>query len=324
MSRKILRTGTGNGPDPDRSGLTPDEPVSAQGPGITESHDHEGHVVSRRRLLEMSALSGAAIGIGAVTHAMAGDATQEASPEASPAASPAASPDAMSGMDMTPQHANTNTGFVNFVPYHITILRAACNRIIPTDATGPGAEEAGVVYFIDREMGSRKAFRGPRYMQGPFVKGEATQGDQSALMLRDRFRLGLNSLDTYAKATNNGTGFADLPPEKQDAILTDMSTGKVDEFGSSSIDKTPLSPMAKGGQPGITAQAFFGLLLSYTMAGFFSDPVHGGNRDMVGWKLIGFPGAHLSWADQIENYNQPFKGDYISLGQYQQQIGGES
>ncbi|MGN6484303.1 MAG: gluconate 2-dehydrogenase subunit 3 family protein, partial [Thermomicrobiales bacterium] len=66
------------------------------------------------------------------------------------------------------------------------------------------------------------------------------------------------------------------------------------------------------------------LLLAYCMAGFFADPVHGGNRDMVGWKLIGFPGAHLSWADQIENYNKPFQGDYISLGQYQQQVGGES
>ncbi|MGN6030525.1 MAG: gluconate 2-dehydrogenase subunit 3 family protein, partial [Thermomicrobiales bacterium] len=254
---------------------------------------------------------------------------QESTPEASPGASPEASPEAspmagMGDMDMNPQHANTNTGFSSFVPYQISILRAACSRLIPTDDSGPGAEEAGVVYFIDREMDSRKAFRGPRYDRGPFVAGEATQGDQSAMMLRDRFRIGLLSMDAYAKSKYNGTGFASLTAEQQDQILTDMSGGEVDAFGSISIDSSPMTPMATGGQLGITAQSFFSLLLAYCMAGFFADPVHGGNRDMVGWKLIGFPGAHLSWADQIENYNKPFQGDYISLGQYQQQVGGES
>ncbi|MGH2547971.1 MAG: gluconate 2-dehydrogenase subunit 3 family protein, partial [Thermomicrobiales bacterium] len=206
----------------------------------------------------------------------------------------------------------------------IKLLRAACSRLIPTDDSGPGAEEAGVVYFIDREIGSMKYYRGARYTQGPYLPGEATQGDQSAMTMKDRFRVGLDSMDTYAKAQFSDTGFADLTADQQDKVLTDMQTGAVDTFGSISIDTSPLSPMATGGQPGISAAAFFGLLLSYTQAGFFSDPVHGGNRDMVGWKLIGFPGAHLSYSDDIENYNQPFTGDFISLGQYQQQVGGES
>jgi Gluconate 2-dehydrogenase subunit 3 len=76
------------------------------------------------------------------------------------------------------------------------------------------------------------------------------------------------------------------------------------------------------GQAGVGAKAFFDLLLAYTIAGFFSDPVHGGNRDMVGWKLIGFPGAQISYRDQILNYGQPFTGPFISLGQYQQQVSG--
>lgn len=276
-----------------------------------ENHDH---TINRRHLLELGAFSGAAIGVGI--------ASQVAGQSASPAASPEASP-AMS-MDMNPQHANTNNGFVAFVPFQIKILSAACNRIIPTDDNGPGAEEAGVVYFIDREIASRKAYRGPRYIQGPFLVGEPTQGNQSSMDLKEAFRIGIESMDAYAKANYSGKGFPDLAAADQDKVLTDMSSGKVDDFGSISIDKDPLTPMPTGGQPGITAKAFFGLLLSFTMAGFFSDPVHGGNRDMVGWKLIGFPGAHLSWADQIENYGKPFKGDYISLGQYQQQVGGES
>ncbi|MGB3328662.1 MAG: gluconate 2-dehydrogenase subunit 3 family protein [Thermomicrobiales bacterium] len=276
------------------------------------------HLVNRRHLLEMGAFTGAAAGIGLATHAHGQDSTPEASPGASPAAG-------MGDMDMNPQHANTNSGFSFFVPAQISILRAACNRLIPTDDSGPGAEEAGVVYFIDREMASRKAFRGPRYTSGPFLASEPTQGDQSAMSMPERFRIGLLSMDAYAKATYNGTGFASLTAAQQDEVLTAMSSKDgVDAFGSISVDSAPLTPMVSGGQPGITSQAFFALLRNYTMAGFFADPVHGGNRDMVGWKLIGFPGAHLSWADQIENYNQPFQGDYISLGQYQQQVGGES
>ena len=27
------------------------------------------------------------------------------------------------------------------------------------------------------------------------------------------------------------------------------------------------------------------------MEGFFADPMYGGNRDKVGWKMIGFPGV---------------------------------
>jgi gluconate 2-dehydrogenase gamma chain len=296
------------------SGLNPSSPPSTP---LSLFERHQGQL-TRRRLLATSAASGAALGLSTM---ISGAHAQDATPEATPGMD---MPMDMHDADMNPQHANTNTGFVAFVPYQITLLRAACSRLIPTDDSGPGAEEAGVVYFIDREVGSHKYYRGRRYTQGPFLAGEATQGDQSLLTMQDRFRIGLESMDAYAKATYNGTGFADLTTDQQDQVLTDMQSGKVDAFGSISIDSDPLTPMATGGQPGISAAAFFSLLLSYTQAGYFADPVHGGNRDMVGWKLIGFPGAHLSWADQIENYNQPFQGDYISLGQYQEQVGGES
>ena len=83
-----------------------------------------------------------------------------------------------------------------------------------------------------------------------------------------------------------------------------------------------------GGRPGNGArrtresapQAFFNLLLAHTIAGFFADPVYGGNRDMVGWKLIGFPGAQMSYASQISNFGVPFTGPYKSLADYQDQF----
>ena len=67
------------------------------------------------------------------------------------------------------------------------------------------------------------------------------------------------------------------------------------------------------------AKAFFDLLRTHVIAGFFADPVHGGNRDMIGWKLIGFPGAQMSYANDILNYGQPCQGGYKSLAEYQGQ-----
>ena len=35
---------------------------------------------------------------------------------------------------------------------------------------------------------------------------------------------------------------------------------------------------------------FFALLVTHTRQGFYADPIYGGNRDQVGWQVIGFPG----------------------------------
>ena len=43
------------------------------------------------------------------------------------------------------------------------------------------------------------------------------------------------------------------------------------------------------------AAQFFHVLRRGTMEGMFSDPVYGGNRDMVGWRLVGYPGAQRAF-----------------------------
>jgi len=39
-----------------------------------------------------------------------------------------------------------------------------------------------------------------------------------------------------------------------------------------------------------------------TVEGFFSDPVYGGNRDMVAWRMIGFPGAYAPYYDLVQQH----------------------
>jgi gluconate 2-dehydrogenase gamma chain len=50
------------------------------------------------------------------------------------------------------------------------------------------------------------------------------------------------------------------------------------------------------------AALFFAQLHAITMAGFFADPIYGGNRDKIGWKLLGFPGLPATYADKIDAY----------------------
>jgi gluconate 2-dehydrogenase gamma chain len=219
-------------------------------------------------------------------------------------------------------------GFTFFNTFQAEIVNAAAGRIIPTDANGPGAIEAGVVFFIDRQLSALYGLTGRRYEHGPYVTGTSTQGDQSGLDMRDRYRLGIQGMENYAQQLYQ-KGFALLTADQQDRILTDMQAGTPNTFDGTSIQAATTMPAAGGGEalnqmapgaPGVGAQAFFNLLLSHTIAGFFADPVYSGNRAMIGWNLIGFPGAQMSYANDILKFGVPFTGASKSLADYQGQF----
>ena len=54
--------------------------------------------------------------------------------------------------------------------------------------------------------------------------------------------------------------------------------------------------------PEFDSKQFFDALLALTMEGFFADPIYGGNRNKVAWKMIGFPGLPATYANSIEPY----------------------
>lgn len=88
-------------------------------------------------------------------------------------------------------------------------LEAVLERLLPTDATGPGAKEANVLRYIDWALaGDLKVFVGP--YQGAIA-----------------------AIDTYATA-EYGAAFADLNSSQQDTILTNMENGTATGFTPSS------------------------------------------------------------------------------------------
>ena len=93
---------------------------------------------------------------------------------------------------------------------------------------------------------------------------------------------------------SSGQTFAQLDAGKQDQLLKQLETGKIDLAG-------------------VSAQGFFALLWQNTVEGFFCDPIYGGNRDMVGWKLIGFPGARYDYRDFVGHNGRRLNFDPVGI-----------
>ena len=61
------------------------------------------------------------------------------------------------------------TGFLELSISEQALVEAIAETIIPSDSNGPGAKEAGAIYFIDRQLAGDYGRSGGMYMQGPFV-----------------------------------------------------------------------------------------------------------------------------------------------------------
>ena len=180
-----------------------------------------------------------------------------------------------------------------FTAEEAATVEAITERLIPADELSISGREAGCAVFIDRQLAGFFGTSERLYMQGPFAHGTPEQGDQSALTPRERYRVGLAALDDYC-ATRHQARFAELAGDAQDEILSGLERGEI-----------PLE--------GIEAQEFFSLIHQNTMEGFFADPVYGGNRDMVSWRMLGFPGARYDYRDYVEKHNQKLDFEPLSI-----------
>lgn len=176
-----------------------------------------------------------------------------------------------------------------------TFLQAAVDRLIPADDHGPGALKAGVPEYIDRQMDTPFGHGKLWYMQGPFHPDAAPEmGYQLNLAPRDLYRHGIAACDGYCSKQYGGKTFATLDVQTQEAVLHDMEKGKL------AFDTVP-------------SKTFFAALLGNTKEGFLADPLYGGNKDMVGWKMVGFPGARADFMDWIDQPGAKYPYGPVSI-----------
>ena len=101
------------------------------------------------------------------------------------------------------------------------------------------------------------------------------------------------ALDKYKE------GFAKLTDSQQDDILGNMEKGS-DEAKRYLANPTP----------------FFNTLVNHTRQGMFVDPIYGGNRDSVGWKLIGHPGIVFGRQPSEQACDVDVPKEYMGVQEY--------
>ena len=129
-------------------------------------------------------------------------------------------------------------------------VAAIFERFFPNDASGPGAREIGAHQYLDRALAG-------------------TYADQLTT-----YRDGLEAVN-HISNERHAHDFADCSETQQDALLTELQAGMLEDFVRPSQTE------------------FFALLLQHLREGLFSDPAYGGNRDKLGWKFLRFPGTYL-------------------------------
>ncbi|HXN53263.1 MAG TPA: gluconate 2-dehydrogenase subunit 3 family protein [Candidatus Acidoferrum sp.] len=145
--------------------------------------------------------------------------------------------------------------FQFFTPEQATEIEAITARIIPSDET-PGAHEAGVVYFIDRALTT-------------FALDDQKTHREGLPVLQARVRELFPNLEKFSSAT----------PEQQDQILH-------------SLDEQA-DPARRHSRSNGVSSSFFQAVRIHTIVAFLIDPDSGGNRDGVGWKVIGRDREHM-------------------------------
>ena len=156
-------------------------------------------------------------------------------------------------------------------------IEAAVARLIPADELGPGAVEAGVPFFIDRQLAGAYGAGARLYRAGPWRQGTPSQGYQLPHTPAELFRAAIRAIEERLKEKS---GFRNLSPHDQDGFLDALQNGKVD-LGAAGTSE------------------FFDVLLALTMEGYLSDPAYGGNRGMAAWRMIGFPGAYSNYYELV-------------------------
>lgn len=172
-------------------------------------------------------------------------------------------------------------------------IGAIADRIIPPDPETPGGKDAGCAVYLDRQLAGPYGRQEGLYNRPPFLKGTKQQGSQSEAGPAQNYRAALAALDRACKSKFS-KAFDELADHDKDGVLSDLESGEL------KLD-------------GADGKAFMAQAVKDIQTGFFADPIYGGNRDMVAWKMIGYPGARYNYLDWVDRHNERFPLPPVSM-----------
>lgn len=176
-----------------------------------------------------------------------------------------------------------------FTAAEAAFIGAAADRLIPEDDFA-SASQAGVVTYIDRQLAGPFGKGERMYLAPPHAQGTPEQGYQLGMSPAQVYRESLQAISSQPPGRDFGTRTA----AQQDAFLKEL------EAGVWMLGRVP-------------SAIFFETLLANVIEGYFADPIHGGNRDMVGWRMIGFPGAYAHYTQWVGRHNVRFNRPPVAI-----------
>src|SRR6266550_5656872 len=172
-------------------------------------------------------------------------------------------------------------GYMFLRPQEAQFIEAVVDHMVPKDELTPSGTELGIATYIDRALAGGWGQGERLYMQGPWGKGTPNQGYQLPLTPAALYRAGIKATNAHCLKTY-GKSFDALNEQQREEVLVGLSAAKI-TFPD-----------------GLPVRTFWGTVYQTVMEGMFSDPIYGGNRDKVGWRMIGFPGIVAVHRENIE------------------------
>jgi gluconate 2-dehydrogenase gamma chain len=253
----------------------------------------------------------------------------------------------------------TVTGFLTLSVNEQALLEPIVETIIPSDSTGPGAKEAGVIYFIDRQLAGDYGQSANMFMEGPFIPPKVPSTANLSVAPSPSWVAlpspvgggGSATAIAYPGGTASprvGAGINYQYPLNLRAFWK-AGLEAVQNYAKSSTYGAPFQQLSGDKQLAVLADLWagkpatfadnhgtiigpvdFAYELSFmTWAGFTMDPLYGGNQNMVGWQYMGFNGVNLGNAygeglsqKDLMVATTPTRLKPASLAQYQQAAAG--
>ncbi len=194
------------------------------------------------------------------------------------------------------QPTDGRTAYRFFTPEEASFIEAAVDRLIPPEPDWPGAREAGVPNYIDLQLAGPYGDGDRLFLAGPIKPGTPSQGYQLGLTPAQLYKTSIGAI--LRRLREAGASFQQATREEQDRFLRGLEAGEVD------LD-------------GVPSAIFFETLFANTIEGFFSDPAYGGNRDMVGWRMVGFPGVYAAYLGVYTQHGLRYDREPLSMADAQ-------
>lgn len=162
-------------------------------------------------------------------------------------------------------------------------VEALVNVMCPPDALTPSGVDCGLATYLDRQLAGAFGQGAKRYMQGPFRSAKPELGYQLPLTPAQFFLSGIEAANRYCRQ-RHGKSFDQLAGADAESFLQQLADGQLDD------ERLALS------------RWFHELAYPLFVQGCFADPIYGGNRNKVFWKMIGYPGLPAVYGRDIVDY----------------------